>query len=319
MQTTDNRYIRLLRWLGYLTVFATIVSLYDRLWLFELLTHFTIQYVIILSLLTIVFLYRRNRLFILFLLFLAINVYKIYDHTTVQIIKTSRASQNIRIAAVNLDMSNTQYSKVRTFIQEHNADILLLTELTPAWVKQLDMLKTKYPHSYHVPKNGGFGIAMFSRFPMLNTQTVVLDNLLNPAPAIFSEIEVNGKKINVHGVHLFAPMTNRYFHARNRQLEKLAGLINDTESPLIVFGDMNITSWSSFYKKFIKKTSLQESTTGQGFQPTWPSYFFPFYIQLDHILLSKDFVVVSSSSKNNVGSDHYPLVAEISLPDTQQD
>lgn len=316
MHSTDNRFIRFLQWLGYLTVFATTVSLYDRLWLFEILTHFTIQYLLILVLLTSVFLYRRNRIFILFLLFLALNIYKYYDLESVQVIRTSQASQSIKIASINLDMSNTQYAKVLKFIHDYNADILLLTELTPAWLAQLNMLQAKYPHFYHIPEKGGFGIAMYSRFPMLNSQTVVLDNLISPAPSILSEIDVNGKKITVHGVHLFAPMTNRYFHARNRQLEKLAELTNNTESPLIIFGDMNITSWSSFYKNFIKETSLQQSTTGQGLQPTWPSYLFPFYIQLDHILLSKEFAVVSSSSKSYIGSDHYPLVAEISLPDT---
>lgn len=312
MRSPENQYIRLLRWLGYLTVFATSVSLYDRLWFFELFTHFTIQYLGILFLLVIVFLFYRNkRLVLLFLFFFSINLYKVYDHTTPQIVNNTLASQTIKIATLNLSMTNTQHSKVSAFIQDYSADVLLLTELTPDWLQNLTTLESIYPHSYVVPRKDGFGIALYSRFPMLNSKTVALDD--PSSPAIVSEIDVNGAKVTVSGVHLFAPMTNKYFHARNRQLEKLAVLINDSKSPAIAIGDLNITSWSSFFSNFIEKTSLQESTTGQGLQPTWPSYFFPFYIQLDHILVSEEFFIVSSKSERFVGSDHYPLVAEIAL------
>jgi endonuclease/exonuclease/phosphatase (EEP) superfamily protein YafD len=311
MQAFGRQYIPLLRWLGYLTILASILSLYDRIWLFELFTHFTVQYLVILTLLAIFFLYRRNKLSLVFLVFIALNLYKINDQATAQISGQALAGQSIKIATLNVDFSGTEYARVEKFIQDYSADILLLNEITPLWLQQLDELKTMYPHSYLAPKDDAFGMAIFSRFPIVSSKTIILDAPLNPA--LVSEVDINGTKVMIYGVHLFAPMTNNYFHARNRQLKKLAAMIEENNSPVIVLGDFNITTWSYYFKDFIRTTSLKQSTAGQGLQPTWPSYFFPFYIQLDHILLSEEFHVINSKSEKYAGSDHFPLVAEISL------
>jgi endonuclease/exonuclease/phosphatase (EEP) superfamily protein YafD len=315
MRASGIQIIRPLKWLGLLTSLATTISFYDTLWVFELFTHFTVQYLLILFLLTTVFLLlRQYKFMIVFALFFSVNLYKTLDQSLLVTASTAQVSNSIKVVTLNVDLSSTRYSMTLDFLQDSGADILLLTELTPEWSNKLNSLETIYPYSYRVPKKGGFGIALFSRFPMSNSKAVTVDSTLNPA--IVSDIDINGTRVTVKGVHLFAPMTNSYFHARNRQLEKLAELVTDRNSPAIVLGDFNITSWSSHFRRFIETTSLRKSTSGHGFQPTWPSYFFPLYIQLDHILISEEFYIIRSKSGKYVGSDHYPLIAEISFTKT---
>lgn len=88
-----------------------------------------------------------------------------------------------------------------------------------------------------------------------------------------------------------------------------------------MLGDLNITMWSPYYRKFMKQTNLKNSRQGFGILPTWPtkniySLLPPqlsplFSIPIDYCLISPEFKVMSIYTINDTGSDHRALIINL--------
>ena len=99
---------------------------------------------------------------------------------------------------------------------------------------------------------------------------------------------------------------SQYATARNEQMEMLADRINAHPTrKFIVMGDFNDTIWSFSFQRFLKKSGL--TPTGTGLLPTWPSFFLPVGIQIDHALVKGfDHTYFKIGGQN--GSDHLPIM-----------
>lgn len=80
---------------------------------------------------------------------------------------------------------------------------------------------------------------------------------------------------------------------------------------MILIGDLNTTSWSYYFKNFIKAMQLVDSRKGFGLQTTWPSILPIMAITIDHILISPDIKVLNHKIGPHIGSDHYPVFVEL--------
>jgi len=76
---------------------------------------------------------------------------------------------------------------------------------------------------------------------------------------------------------------------------------------------MNGTPWSPFFKDFLLSSGLRDSREGFRLQPTWPTWFPPAWIPIDHALVSSSVVVHDRRVGPNVGSDHYPVIIDFSI------
>jgi endonuclease/exonuclease/phosphatase (EEP) superfamily protein YafD len=74
---------------------------------------------------------------------------------------------------------------------------------------------------------------------------------------------------------------------------------------------MNTTLWSD-NAKYFKAAGLKSLSA--GFAWTWPYGFFPLAIQIDHIFV-RDIAVKSFTALPSINSDHYPVRAELLLPE----
>jgi endonuclease/exonuclease/phosphatase (EEP) superfamily protein YafD len=79
----------------------------------------------------------------------------------------------------------------------------------------------------------------------------------------------------------------------------------------VVAGDLNMSPWSPFFRRFMKKSGLKDSEDSFGFQPTWPTYQPILYLPLDHVLVSRDIAIVDRRIGAKVGSDHLPVVVDL--------
>ncbi|MEE8238524.1 MAG: endonuclease/exonuclease/phosphatase family protein, partial [Nitrososphaerales archaeon] len=89
--------------------------------------------------------------------------------------------------------------------------------------------------------------------------------------------------------------------------------VSDQEDPILLLGDLNITPWSPIFKDFLRSTGLRDSREGFGLQPSWPTWFPPAWIPIDHVLVSSNVTVYDRKIERDIGSDHYPVIVDFSV------
>lgn len=81
---------------------------------------------------------------------------------------------------------------------------------------------------------------------------------------------------------------------------------------LIVHGDLNDVAWGKYPKMLKKKLNLRDPRIGRGFYPTFPTGF-PLKIPLDQFYISPKIELVNFTLLRDIGSDHFPVCAEIQI------
>jgi endonuclease/exonuclease/phosphatase family metal-dependent hydrolase len=159
----------------------------------------------------------------------------------------------------------------------------------------------------HVPRDGGgqgaVGLAIISKLPAREIARLPLGRVpADPAPergALHIELEVDGATIDLVGVHL----SSRLPYGPPTQLRRLAALLPPPGRAAVVTGDCNF--WGPGVRAFLP--GWRRAVRGR----TWPAIM-P-HSQIDHILVRPNVGVVESAVLRNVGSDHRPVRAQLSL------
>ena len=81
----------------------------------------------------------------------------------------------------------------------------------------------------------------------------------------------------------------------------------------MVVGDLNTSPWSPVFHDLLRASGLRDGRAGHGIQPTWPSLFPLLWTPIDHCLVSRGLIVQRFQRGPYVGSDHFPLIVDITL------
>lgn len=301
-------------WLSALSLFLfTIIGFCGKVWwIFELFSHFRVQYFVLLSFMLLIFLFNRHKLKVLLItIFVLVNlclILPLYHN-----IPPSHAQnkKTYRLISYNVHHDNDNYKETITFIKQTQPDIVLLVEPDKEWIDKLSELKAIFPFFIEEPLENSFGIALYSRLPLINTHIryIVLANL----PSIAAEVYLHNKVITIIGTHTLPPISTSFASIRNQQLKDLALIASTSNKPFILAGDLNITSWSPYFQDLIKESRLYDSQKGFGIQPTWPTMLPPLGITIDHCLISSDITIINRKIGRNLGSDHHPVIIDFSI------
>ena len=98
-----------------------------------------------------------------------------------------------------------------------------------------------------------------------------------------------------------------------KKSSELIKFVQKNNQPTIIVGDFNITPWSPYFNDFIQRSELLDTRKGLGVYPTWPKQIFPLMIPIDHGLVSSDIKLHSFNRGPNFGSDHLPLILNVSI------
>jgi len=282
-------------------------------WIIDILSHFPVQYALFAFILLVICLWKKTISLALFAGFLlAFNINVLLDFG-----KYAQAARQeygtFKVYSANINKSNRNFSKLVPELMRSEADILLLLEITEKNIKPLTSLIQTYP--YHVINlNVGFsgtGTILMSKFPILNYEITKYSEFGNML--ISAMLELNNHKVIFYGTHFPRPTNILEFSARSMQITALARQISKQQLPVILAGDFNETPYSPVFKNLLKISGLRDSRTGFGWQPTWPTYFPLLWIPIDHILVSPNIQVHKRTSGSHIGSDHYPVLAELSI------
>jgi len=303
-------------WLAMLfACIGTTVGFFGRhWWVFELASHFPLQYSVILLASGLIYLnLGKYKTALLASAFALANLYLIvpfHGEIHAEELAPRGDARRLRATLININHGNHAYEKVRKFIRTVQPDFMVLLELNEAWMEELRPIKAAYPYEKSMAHES-FGIGLFSRIPFENAaiKTIGMAGL----PSVIAQFYVGEQQFTLIGTHPYPPVSQTKADFRNRQITALGQLISSQQGTTIVLGDLNMTPWSPFFRDFLAKTGMRDSRDGFGLQPTWPVGFPPFWIPIDHFLVSPNVIVHNRTIGPDIGSDHYPVVVDFSV------
>ena len=283
-------------------------------WIFELVTHFRLQYAVVLLLLAAgMIAMRRFRAAVVFLIFALVNLLVLAPYVFARRDATPVGhAKPVRFLALNVFARNERYALVRALLTREQPDIVVLTEVTPRWLQELHPVRdADYPYAVERAHGGTSGIALWSRFPLKNAR---IQQIGGGLPSAVADLQIREKTIVILGTHPAPPHRPRWARRRNQHFRALPEFLAERRkegASVVLLGDMNITPWSPYFQRLLNDADLTDSARGYGIQPTWPTIVWYMRIPVDHCLLSTDLRAVRRQIGPNIGSDHFPLLVDV--------
>jgi endonuclease/exonuclease/phosphatase family metal-dependent hydrolase len=240
--------------------------------------------------------------------------------------------QTLRVMTWNIAAGHGDLAEIARVISESKAEIVALQEVDVHWsdrsafVDQADSLATslhmqvRFAPIYSVrdsatastPKE--FGVALLSRYPIVDWKNHSITRLStqqqNATPSLapgFLEamIDVHGTKVRAFSTHLDYRANPA---VREQQVTETLQILRSSSGPTILFGDLNAPP-----------TAPELSPLLQVLQDAWsasnePGLSYPAenpVKRIDYVLISADFVSVSSTVPDTQASDHRPVIANL--------
>jgi endonuclease/exonuclease/phosphatase (EEP) superfamily protein YafD len=301
-------------------VLATAFALAARLWWpFELFSHFRLQYAVTALVLGLAALALRAYPTAAVLAAVALvhgwAIKDLWLGGGGMAGATPMAGVPLRVLSANVLASNPAPDQVLDFILAADADLVVLVDARgERWREVLAKIGVTYP--YQAPEARGrddhTAVILFSRLPILEHRRVRRPG--GRESNVLAEIAVGDCTIAVAAVHFISPspIDAHDTRRRDRGLAYLAESIEGTDRPMIVAGDFNTSPWSPQFRDLLAATELHDAAVGHGYIGTWPRWFWPMRIPIDHILV-KGLAVATITRGPAIGSDHFPIVADLRL------
>lgn len=218
--------------------------------------------------------------------------------------------EHLKILTLNVRMSNSDYDKTADLILKTKPDVVLLTEVNQAWIDGLASIREILPHYVIEAKENTYGIALFTNCEVENEYLQYA--IEKDAPTLHARIKMaSGQNIQLIGVHPKAPAPNENVYKKDLELLLAAKMTNWNVHPSLILGDMNDVNWSKTMRKLLKIGQLSDPRIGRGFYNTYNANIPIFRYPTDHIFLSHHFKIHQFKRLEDVGSDHYPLMAHV--------
>lgn len=298
---------------GLVLCLATLTGFLGRLWwLLELTCHFRAQFVVALGVLTLVWLVKRTwRHAAVCGVCAAVNLALVLSLVWPTDAGVSSGGARLRLVAINVDTANERSDLVLNYLRAADADVVLLMEVNERWMRALEPLTITHSKVIAEPREDNFGIALFSRRPLTNGTVVEFGSA--GVPSITANVSVGEQEVLLLGTHPLPPGTSEYARLRNEQLREIAAAVRDRREPVVLFGDLNVTPWSPYFRELLRGSRLRNTSQGRGLFASWPAKLPPARIPLDHCLVSASVQVVDKHLGPQVGGDHLPVLVEFQL------
>jgi endonuclease/exonuclease/phosphatase family metal-dependent hydrolase len=197
-------------------------------------------------------------------------------------------------------------------VPDARPDVIFAQEVDRRWVDVLDRaLRPAYPYAITEPREDRFGIAAYSRLPLVEARVIYLEpDRARRAPALALRIRRGSREIRLFSAHPPPPITLLSAEWRDRQIRELLTLADRERGPYALIGDLNNTPFSPVFQKWIRDSRLRNDQP-PGSVYTWPSHTPALRIHIDHCLASEAVDRTVLYTGPEIGSDHFPLICEL--------
>lgn len=214
----------------------------------------------------------------------------------------------VRVYSANLFYRNNDTARIVRSIEAADADIVVLIELASDPALKINQLLAGYPYraaSMRLDQTRGPSRSVIaSRWP-LTARADPPDGL----HAVAATVRTPLGPINVVGVHLTRPWPFQHSWGQISQTMALKAVVEPLDGPVVVAGDFNSVSSARIGKQVRRDIGLRPAP---GFPGTWPGGLpSALGITIDQVYASPDLAFVGRRLGRPTGSDHRPVVTEI--------
>lgn len=236
-----------------------------------------------------------------------------------------RRNPNIVVMTYNTEghaalIRPTHVEQIAATIRAEAPDIVALQEVhrwswqarfndQAARLARLTGMKIIYTPSFTI-FGGDYGNAILTRGEVVNARVVDLPGAGEPRSLLDATIRVKGKELRFVATHL-AAWKGLNEKTRLEQVGCMAAQLRRSPRPFIILGDLNVEPRAEEIVSLMNETSTL--FTDPQLAPTHRIT----QERLDYILVSKEWLVVSSRVLDAGPSDHNAVVAELTLGDKE--
>ena len=235
-----------------------------------------------------------------------------------------------------IDIKNVD-EKIINFVNKEEIDIFCIQEYyNPK--KDLNF-NFKYSHIGIQKSTKEWHMAIYSNFPQINKETVMIDGERMNNTCIFSDIIINTDTIRIYNIHLASNFFNqndirfmsspelkqekikrgifgvtkrlkKSFEARGKEVRQIKKHIDSSPYPSIICGDFNDTPVSYAYKELIENKVDGFIDSGNGIGATFTKI--PL-LRIDYILFDEKFSSSNFITHQEILSDHRAISCKIKI------
>ena len=227
---------------------------------------------------------------------------------------TRPSAVTFKAFSLNVLHQNQRFTDVVQLVRRERPLIAVFQEVTEPWPEKLAPLRAEFAHHFRAD---GLQMEIFSRMPIDNPKITVVGEMRG---FVQFRVRHESNDVVVFASHTYPPVAlgAEGFRWRNEQLiQTMPRHINTFSNlPVLVLGDLNTTMWSWAYRELIRQTGLRNARQGFGVCPTlgdehrWMKLL---ALPYDHCLVNQRLAVAAFRTGPFVGSDHLPIIAELSV------
>ncbi|WP_175621380.1 endonuclease/exonuclease/phosphatase family protein [Chryseobacterium schmidteae] len=277
-------------------------------------------------LLTVIWIIKKKKIAIVFILstFIFYNPVRRWVNFSPQNSNINSAKTDIKVLTYNVKYGSSGWSKVKKYITDQNADIILVQEKDTNRAVRSDLIK--YP-----------SVILKTKHKILRQGDLIDDD--SKGNSFYADIDINGKIIRVVNVYLEPFRLNKNmlgmenensekkennkmealfsrliptFKTHEEQIKKIRKAVDNSPYPVILAGDFNSVPNSWEYYNLGKNLDDAFVKAGNGSSTSFHDYKFP--LRIDYIFASSSIIPKSYKVDYSVKlSDHYPVIAEFLL------
>ncbi|OIQ29676.1 MAG: endonuclease [Bacteroidetes bacterium MedPE-SWsnd-G2] len=216
-------------------------------------------------------------------------------------------------------------AQINDFILQKEPDVICFQE----YIRHDDIHLKAYNNTDKLfPKTSKCGLAVYSKYPIINANLIEFDNSYNNA--MYADIVKGGDTLRVFNVHLQSSGINtdvdklsesssmvlrdrlsEIFKIQQDQAELVLKHKEQSPYPVLITGDFNNTAYSYVYRKIKGDFNDAFVQAGQGFGRTFNFKFFP--VRIDFVLVEPEVNVLNFETFDQKLSDHFPIMATLNL------
>lgn len=219
--------------------------------------------------------------------------------------RTAPREETLKIVQFNLLRGNWAPAKAAEWIIRQDADIVVVEEAQAGAGHILERLGPTYPHITPCISNQPCSARILSKRPFVDSPAVRGGRYVGS----MASASFQGAKgpYTVVGVHYVWPDPLSPQEMNRSAL--IRALKNEPKQSLILAGDFNSTPWSFGLKAQDRQVGLERRTRAL-FSWSWKRWLPPM-LPIDHIYAGSDWKTVSVKRGPQLGSDHRPVVIEL--------
>jgi endonuclease/exonuclease/phosphatase (EEP) superfamily protein YafD len=297
---------------GVLATVGTALGFFGNIWwAFDLMSGYRVQLALLLIVTAVLYglIYARVTALV-FAVAAAANVFLVLP-LFVGSPAQAAGSADITIASYNTARSLPDVEALIDWVDGESADIVFLFETDKEWVAALEEAAISYAvYSGHA-EDRVYGITMLSR-----TAVAIETLAAGPAeePVIRAQATLGDEAVVFYATRAQRASGEAEAELRDATLAEVGVWVAAESMPVVVVGPLNTSQWSYAFRDLKNGADLEDSMTGQGFQPSYRAdMWLGFRVPADQALYSHELTTTRRTVGPILGSDHLPLGVTFAL------